>query len=366
MTTQEIAEKNLIYKVLVGSHAYGTNLPTSDKDYAGVFIPPIEYYFGVQAFDLLNEQKENDKAYYSLRKFVHLALQNNPNVLEILFVDDSKLLKYEPSFELIKEYRDKFLSQRCLKTYMGYAQAQLYRIKNHRKWLTQELATMEVLRPLVKHCAINRKWVQWRFGSNMVARLELELPALEKDWSCLVQQSWEEDTISPGMDICLDRLAGTGLVQPDENDPQFYRNYGQTADGKCTKIVFDEMKFKEAKKHRGQYTTWMAERDPSRHETELKYGYDTKHAMHLVRLLRTGYEILTTGQLIVQRPDASELLEIRGGKWTYEQLIAYADEMIAKVEGLTTFAVPEEPDTKYIDQNVVRATMDFFDMAISG
>ena len=29
-----------------GSHAYGTNLPTSDLDVKGVAVPPCEYFLG--------------------------------------------------------------------------------------------------------------------------------------------------------------------------------------------------------------------------------------------------------------------------------------------------------------------------------
>jgi hypothetical protein len=36
-------------------------------------------------------------------------------------------------------------------------------------------------------------------------------------------------------------------------------------------------------------------------------------------------EILTTGKVIVKRPDRQELLDIRNGCWTYEQLIEFAD-----------------------------------------
>lgn len=53
---------------------------------------------------------------------------------------------------------------------------------------------------------------------------------------------------------------------------------------------------------------------------------NTKHASHLVRLMRMCREILTTGQVLVRRPDAEELLSIRNGAWTYEQLIAWSEK----------------------------------------
>jgi len=44
---------------------------------------------------------------------------------------------------------------------------------------------------------------------------------------------------------------------------------------------------------------------------EAKFGFDTKHAMHLIRLLRMAREILETGVVHVKRPDAEELSAIR-------------------------------------------------------
>ena len=66
---------------------------------------------------------------------------------------------------------------------------------------------------------------------------------------------------------------------------------------------------------------------------EEKYHYDPKHAMHLVRLIRMGKEILETGKVNVDRTkiDAKELIEIRNGSWTYEQLEEYAQNMDAEL-----------------------------------
>ena len=220
---------------------------------------------------------------------------------------------------------------------------------------------MEVLMPAVYACKINAEWTQWRFGANLVKRIsrELEHPSHVPTGLNLLQVKWmwnatgniqENVWTKEWKDRLLNNMAGTGLLQPLDTEERFYH---RRADGS---LVFDEHKYNEEKKYRQQYTTWMAERDHARHETELKFGYDTKHGMHLVRLLRTGYEILTTGKLQVKRPDAKELLSIRDGDWSYEQITQYADEMIAKVKELKNFAVPEEPDYKLIDKTTIEAT----------
>jgi hypothetical protein len=73
--------------------------------------------------------------------------------------------------------------------------------------------------------------------------------------------------------------------------------------------------------------------------------------MHLVRLMRMAKETLVTGKVIVKRPDAQELLEIRNGAWTYEQLIEYANkEQAALIELEKTSPLPKSPDRVKIDK----------------
>jgi len=61
-------------------------------------------------------------------------------------------------------------------------------------------------------------------------------------------------------------------------------------------------------------------------------GYDTKAASHLIRLLRMGIEFLKDGQLYVMREDAKQLLEIKRGEWTLEQVKAEAEREFQVVE----------------------------------
>lgn len=75
-----------------------------------------------------------------------------------------------------------------------------------------------------------------------------------------------------------------------------------------------------------------------------------KHAMHLVRLLRMGAEILETGEVIVYRPDRDELQGILRGEWSYERLEAYAEEMDAHLEELyRSSSLQNKPDRKGIE-----------------
>lgn len=81
-----------------------------------------------------------------------------------------------------------------------------------------------------------------------------------------------------------------------------------------------------------------------------RFGFDVKAASHSVRLLRTGIEFLTDGKLYVHRHDAKELLEIKRGEWSLEQVTAETDRLfILAQEAYVRSTLPAEVDRKAIN-----------------
>ncbi len=92
-----------------------------------------------------------------------------------------------------------------------------------------------------------------------------------------------------------------------------------------------------------------------------KYGYDTKNAAHLVRLLRMGIEFMNEGRLYVQRPDAPQLMEIKMGEWTLDQVKAEADHLFRRAEdAYDRCRWPREPDRISLNNLSVGIVHDFF------
>ncbi|MCX7049655.1 MAG: nucleotidyltransferase domain-containing protein [Candidatus Sumerlaeota bacterium] len=84
------------------------------------------------------------------------------------------------------------------------------------------------------------------------------------------------------------------------------------------------------------------------------FGYDCKNAAHLIRLLRMGIEFLKEGRLRVKREDARQLLEIKRGEWTLEQVKAEADRGFAAAEqAFHASRLPPGPDMNAINQLAV-------------
>ena len=79
-----------LYLVVRGSHAYGTNIETSDTDYAGVFIQSLDDILGNNYKEQINDDK-NDTVIYEVRRFLQLIASNNPTVLELLNTQEDSL-----------------------------------------------------------------------------------------------------------------------------------------------------------------------------------------------------------------------------------------------------------------------------------
>lgn len=135
---------NVVLMTLGGSHAYGLATDTSDVDERGVAFPPLEWLVGFppdkdgkQTHDQRHVTSEDgiredrDLVVHTLAKFCRLALNANPNILDILFCRDEEVLLQTVVGTELRSFRDRFLSCRAYTSYSGYAAAQLKRMRNH-------------------------------------------------------------------------------------------------------------------------------------------------------------------------------------------------------------------------------------------
>ena len=79
-------------------------------------------------------------------------------------------------------------------------------------------------------------------------------------------------------------------------------------------------------------------------------NYDSKNMMHTFRLLDMAIEILRDQQIIVSRPNREELLSIRNGEWSYDELIEKANYKMSIVEEAYNMStLQNEPDETFIE-----------------
>lgn len=90
-----------------------------------------------------------------------------------------------------------------------------------------------------------------------------------------------------------------------------------------------------------------------RPELERSFGYDTKAAMHLMRLLFEAEEYMKTGEITYPRPEKELLLSIRQGAWTWDRLFFEYNEAEKRVESaMQESKLPEHCDREAISHLV--------------
>ena len=86
-----------------------------------------------------------------------------------------------------------------------------------------------------------------------------------------------------------------------------------------------------------------------------KFGYDTKAAMHTLRLLFEGIELLTTGWITLPRPEKDLLISIRTGEFgSMDKVLRFATEKFAELENAERSSpLPESVNGDRISRFVV-------------
>jgi uncharacterized protein len=69
-----------------------------------------------------------------------------------------------------------------------------------------------------------------------------------------------------------------------------------------------------------------------RPEIEAKFGYDTKAAMHTMRLLYECRELMTTGHITLPRPERDLLIRVRTGEFSLERLLDMAKRLFGECD----------------------------------
>ena len=161
MLLHDLAKQNLIHPpkwlpsntvmmTIMGSQAYGVNQDDSDQDIYGVCIPPKELTFShlageipgfgrqIQRFEVWSEHNvrdpnktvEHDFAIYGIVKYFNLCMENNPNMIDSLFVPRNCVLHSTAIGEMIRENRKMFLHKGAWHKFKGYAYSQASKIRN--------------------------------------------------------------------------------------------------------------------------------------------------------------------------------------------------------------------------------------------
>jgi predicted nucleotidyltransferase len=320
-------EYNILIKHYAGSISYGTNHKNSDVDYRGLFaldqkrlINPFE---DVKEF---TDEKEEDTKYYELSNYFKLVTNMNPNIIETLYVDKEHIVTSSNAYELLRENRGLFLNKGIAFSTIGMANKKLKSMKSRNKWVN------------------NPQPVD---------------PPKQKDYVSLIHNFMSDQTFKINLDDYKNNhrllLYANGILALiDKKGASPFNNLGHLNikhDPNLSRVPpkmilkFNKEVYEKDKKNHKEYWNWIKTRNEKRSVLEEKFGYDTKDAMHLVRVMRMGEEALKEGFIRVKRPDAKELMSILNGEWSYDKVLSYAENKQNNLkEILEKTSLPETPN----------------------
>jgi predicted nucleotidyltransferase len=276
MDFKKSAEENRILEVRVGSHLFGTDDENSDLDLFGIFMPFKETVYGFQRceeVDLSSVSKDDtgrntamavDRKLHEYRKFIKLAMQNNPNILHVLMANAENVVYCNDFGARLLKAAKLFPHKGAYHRFVAYANGQRHKMQ---------------------------------IRSANYAALERGLEVLEETDG--FRTMGELRALGPFVD--KDRII------------------------KCGDLNFESGVL--VKKARQRIRSRLAKAS-NRAELFTKYGYDTKFASNLIQLLLEGRELVTTGWINFPLARADLIREIKAGKYTAEDIQKVADEIL--------------------------------------
>lgn len=355
MTIEELRAKGWIaYEYIRGSHAYGTNVETSDKDLGGVFICPQEYLLGLRSQYIEQVADEhNDTVFYEFGRWIELLLKSNPTALESLFIPKRCIVgEVHPAVQYIIDHRDEFLSKECFKTLTGYAVSQIHKARGLNKKIVNPVTERKGVLDFCyvpygqgtkkvadwlrdnglkqKYCGLvalpnmhDTYGLYYDWGTHLICEYGADFKNktnLEEVWDRLCnEQDWFYDFLNKdrvkGTKCFMDSLENMIASEDGSFLSEFsvFKNiapYGftgivsETEDSNevrvCTVpknlkpmifMAYNKSGYESHCRDYKEYKEWEQNRNPVRYESNLNKNYDSKNLSHTMRLARMGKEL---------------------------------------------------------------------------
>ena len=310
LRTDEKLDKHIMLLTLGGSLAYGTNIEsaehTSDIDLRGIRLNTKDEILSMKCDDKPFEDRGLDVVIYPLKQMINLLSKCNPNTIELLGTKDEHIFHLSEEGKLLKDNSDLFLSQLAYGAFGGYATAQLRRLEN--ALARGEYPQAEKEKHILK--SIQRKIITFEDRYKPLTKNMLNLYIDDS-----IKTGFEKEIF---MDINLNKYPLRDFTGAYSEMRQIVSDY-------------DKLNHRNSKKD----------------ELHL-----LKHAMHLIRLLKMGTEILEGKGINTYREfDRTLLLDIRNGKYTYEELFELVNIFEKEFEyAYKNTCLPERIDQDKVDE----------------
>lgn len=321
LKTTEGLKENIILLTLGGSYAYGTNVPTSDLDVRGVTANSRREILTMNCRCKPYENQETDTVIYPLQQLKGLLINANPNTLEILGTKDEHLFILTKEGKMLRDNTDLFLSQKAIYSFGGYATSQLRRLQN--ALVRDDYPLHQKEEHILENLKKQFSTIEDRYKELTNENLKLYLDDSSK-------KDYEKEIF---LDITLKNYPLRDFANIYSEMMQVVRNYDK-----------------------------LNSRNKKKDDTHLN-----KHAMHLVRLLIMGTEILEgKGVNTYREKDRKLLLKLRNGDFVikkndqkdYSAVFDVVDRYEEKFRyAIENTSLPREPDYNKIDELIMEINL---------
>lgn len=352
----------------------------------------------------LNLENRADIVLYEVRKFVKMASEQNPNILDLLFTDEEATIYVNKKGKKILDNKKEFLSKNVINRFLGYASQQLHRIKSHNKHIVKKPLHNDVIHGLQDAYADNRidfTWINVKFSGQLAqmisGKTQQEANTDKKLENPISMRDFNKEYLSKISEKELQKYAKPEIINylklkdlhgkefklrdtvatEEENikfddflknkasfrkiTNSFYNIFdggrGFLSRNNDIKNVepeitgdfishcsVDKQRFSNDLDEVLDFWDWRVNRNPKRSALEEKFGYDTKHAGHLIRLMESAQEIMQTCDYTPRLNDEKKKLikSVIEGHFTYEEILKRSDESKKKIMAI-------KGDTNLID-----------------
>ena len=375
-----------LFIAIRGSQAYGTATPTSDTDYAGVYIQSLDDVLGNRYKEQINDDK-NDTVFYELRRFLELLATNNPTVLELLNTPEDCIIYKHPAYDRILSDRDKFITKQCSKSFGGYGVQQIKKAKGQDKKQNWEKAKV-TRKDILDFCYVitdgkSIPWKDWNsergFEEKFIGAVNVpnarDVYALYYDqgaYQCFGEtvpeymrenaKRWRKEANVP-MGFGYKGLVKSGEGVSASESNQLRLSSVPKGETPIAHIIYNKDGYSMHCKDYQSYQEWLEKRNEQRWIDVQSHGQkiDGKNMMHCRRLLEMSREIGEGKGIIVRRPNAQELLAIRRGEVDLQSLIDRAESDIREIDEIfQNSSLPDSVDPNFIHELIVSIRADFY------
>lgn len=354
----------IILEVISGSHAYGTNIEGSDTDIRGVFIQPTEQLFGLDYVSQVADEKQ-DVVFYEIGRFIELLREGNPNILEILNTPEDCIIYKSKVFDTYFPDQSVWLTSRLQHSFTGYAWSQIKKAKGMNKYVNNPM-------PKERKTPVDFCYIIQNEKSIPLSRV-MQKDELAK---CGVSSCQNGQGLYMVYPDPYGLYNFKGFINEEETSnglrlssiPENYgSSYRELVDAIFTKdrpflIYYNENGYTKHCADHKKYWDWVESRNKLRYDLNTAHedlGYDLKNMSHCMRLLNMAKDIAMGLGIIVRRPEREFLLDIRNGKYKYEELIGKVETFVQEIEkNFEKANLPNLVARSYINELLTTIRMD--------